>query len=72
MIQLKVANGGLVFANVPSTVTGGSTDLFFMNKRIPRTQLTLFPPGGVIGKGLVIVADDANLGPQFCGAIVTA
>jgi hypothetical protein len=50
MLQLKVANGGFVFANVPSTVTGGRTDIFFMNKRIPRTQLTLFPPGGVIGK----------------------
>jgi hypothetical protein len=69
ILRLKVPNGGFVFSEVPSTVQDGNTGLYFINKRIPRTQLKLFPPNGIIGKGPVIRGDDDDLGPQFCGAI---
>jgi hypothetical protein len=58
-----------VFTEFPATATSKFDRVFFMNKRIPRTQLTLFNPGSIIGRGLVIYSDWSEITFIMCGEI---
>jgi hypothetical protein len=60
-----------VFTGIPATATDAWTQVTFINKRIPRTQLNLFNPTSIVGKGLVIASPDvAEIFFTMCGEII--
>jgi hypothetical protein len=58
-----------VFKDSPATATSRWALVSFINRRIPRTQLSLFNPGSIIGKGLVIFSGHNEIDFTMCGEI---